>query len=188
MVGLFFNNAYNLSPFTKANNCGSEKNKVKKIINSREGDKPEIINYSSSINLSELIEEAKIEEIMRQINKNLHHISLDEIIINIQSLFEICPIINNFSNTISLPEKKDFDIYDNGNPEKFLFEVNLYNLISLINLLWTITKKTDSFNKYMNKLCLNFSFVKRKSNSRENELDFVLLAPVSSKLYNYISK
>ena len=78
---------------------------------------------------------------MRQINKNLNHISLDEIIINIQSFFEICPIINNFSNTISLLEKKDFDIFDNGNPEKFLFEINLYNLISLINLLWTITKK-----------------------------------------------
>ena len=177
----------NLSPIKKANNCASEKNKVKKIINSREGNKPEKINYFSSIDLRDLIEEAKIEEIMRQINKNLNHISLDEIIINIQSFFEICPIINNFSNTIPLLEKKDFDIYDNGNPEKFLFEINLYNLISLINLLWTITKKADSFNKYMNKLCLNFSFVKRKSNSRENEIDFVLLAPVSSKLYNYIS-
>ena len=60
----------NLSPFKKANNWSFEKNKVKKIINSREGDKPEKINYSSSINLRELIEETKIEEIMKQINKN----------------------------------------------------------------------------------------------------------------------
>ena len=70
---LFYLNLFhkNLSPFKKANNCSSEeKNKLKKIINLREGDKPEKINYSSSINLRELFEETKIEEIMKQINKN----------------------------------------------------------------------------------------------------------------------
>ena len=82
--------------------------------------------------------------------------------------------------------KDDFEIFDDEkNNNKFLFEVNLYNIISIINLLWEQSDKSPSdFINYLIKLNIYFSFIKSKETS---SIDFVLLTPISNNLYNYLS-
>ena len=97
------------------------------------------------------------------------------------------PVINKFDKVKSeLLTKDDFEIFDDEkNNNKFLFKVNLYNIISIINLLWEQSDKSPSdFINYLIKLNIYFSFIKSKETS---SIDFVLLTPISNNLYNYLS-
>ena len=51
------------------------------------------------------------------------------------------PVINKFDKVKSeLLTKDDFEIFDDEkNNNKFLFKVNLYNIISIINLLFVLS-------------------------------------------------
>ena len=69
---------------------------------------------------------------------------------------------------------------------KFLFILNLYNLISVLNLIWELSDNdSNNFKHYISNLRMFISFVKRKENT--NDIDFVLLIPLSTNLYNIIS-
>lgn len=141
------------------------------------------INFSLNLNLSKFNEWTQILEIIKEIDNHVENetYEIDNLSQSIIKLFDICPIIN-FTNITPIFEFKDFDIFDEKKPNKFLFEINLYNLISIINLYWTITKDSKNFNNYLHKLGINFSFVKR--DIKTNEIDFILLSSVSTQLYN----
>ena len=99
------------------------------------------------------------------------------------------PVINNFDQIKSdLFSTDSFDIFTNYDNNKFLFVLNLGNIIPVLNLLWIVSKENpQTLKKYMSKLDLYFSFVKRAPNSKKSEIDFVLLASISENLYNYVS-
>lgn len=147
------------------------------------------VYYPDSNNYIGISKEIQISEAVKELNISLKQkpYKVDEIIEKLKLFFLICPIINEFKNTKILLEQKDFDIFNKRNEKKFLFEINLVNLISIINLVYTITENVNQFNKCLDKLNINFSFVRRDANSNKNEIDFLLLAPISQTLYNDIS-
>ena len=146
-------------------------------------------DYPSFINNLGISKNSEIIKVIDEINNNLRQkvIGLDKLTPKIQLLIEINPIINPFNNSIKLLEPKDFDIFDKKSHTKMMYEMNLNNLISIINLFYTIIQDNNKFIEYLDKLCLNFSFVKRDKDSKNNEVDLVLLAPEPGKLYNYLS-
>ena len=127
-------------------------------------------------------------EILNQINHILNQDNLNEkeLFDSLKILIDDYPVINKFDKVeSSLLSKKNFDIFDECNNDKFLFIVNLYNYISVINLLWEKAEHTPNiFIKYITELDLYFSFIK---NGNTSEIDFVLMTPASKNLYNYIS-
>jgi len=150
------------------------------------------ISYPVTNNYDFLTEEEEISKIIKVINNDLKQkdIDINELIKKLQVLFDICPVINEFKNTKKLLESNDFDIFLKNEEGKFFFEINLVNLISLINLLYTITNNIDQFKECLSKLNIYFSFLKRKNDENDendNEYDFIILCPESAKLYNYIS-
>jgi hypothetical protein len=101
-------------------------------------------------------------------------------------VIEVCPIIKDFEVQQPLFLENDFDIFDKIKIEKFLFILNLSNLISVLNLIWEISdNNSKNFNRYLSNLGIYISYVKR--DEKNNDIDFVLLTPLSINLYNYIS-
>ena len=127
-------------------------------------------------------------EILNQINNisNQDNLNENELLDCLKILIDDYPVINKFDKVeSSLLSKKNFDIFDEFSNDKFLFIVNLYNYISIINLLWEKAEHTPNiFIKYITELDLYFSFIKNENTS---EIDFVLMTPASKNLYNYIS-
>ena len=114
---------------------------------------------------------------------NQKSINESQLIITLKNMLEDCPIINKFENVKELIFIHDFDILDNHDNNKFLFIDNLYNIISIINLLWEISKNFPAqFIHFINNLNIYFSFV-----NYSNEIGFILMIPLSENLYNYIS-
>ena len=108
------------------------------------------------------------------------------LISDLNVLIEVCPIIKDFEVQQPLFLENDFDIFDKIKIEKFLFILNLSNLISVLNLIWEISdNNSKNFNRYLSNLGIYISYVKR--DEKNNDIDFVLLTPLSINLYNYIS-
>ena len=98
---------------------------------------------------------------------------------------EYYPAINEF-NQVKEPlfSIDDFEIAKKPKNTKFFFSVNLLNIISVMNLLWEISKKSPKiFIGYINKLEFYFSFV---TDDKSKGKDIVMLTPVSENLYNYL--
>ena len=127
-------------------------------------------------------------DIINKINNIINQGNLNEkqLFANLKILLDDYPVINKFDKVkSSLLSKEDFDIFNKYDNKKFLFIANLYNLISVINLLWEESNYSPSILiKYITNLDLYFSFVEDEETS---EVDFVLMAPLSKNLYNYIS-
>lgn len=145
---------------------------------------PNNIYYPVSNNYIGIPKEIEISEIIHKINNNLKHkpYQLDELIDNLKIFYMICPTINEFKNVKILLREKDFDIFDKKEETKFLFELNMSNLISIINLIYSITADIKNFIYYLNKINVNFSFVKRNIKNDNNEIDFVLMASMTSRI------
>ena len=127
-------------------------------------------------------------DLQRQIIKQLKNKNYirNNLISDLHILIDVCPIIKDFEVRENLFAESDFDIFDVKKKEKFLFILNLSNLISVLNLIWKISENDSSnFNRYISNLGMFISFVKRNKNS--NNIDFVLLTPLSTNLYNFIS-
>lgn len=109
----------------------------------------------------------------------------DELIIDLIQLLEQCPIINKFTYQQFL-ENRDFDIFKEKSPSKFLFILNIRNVMNIINFLWFYSEgNVQNFSIYLDKLGLYFSYVKRQESS--NIIELVLLSKMPLNLYNYIS-
>ena len=122
--------------------------------------------------------------IIKQLN-NKNYIR-NGLISDLNVLIEVCPIIKDFEVQQPLFLENDFDIFDKIKIEKFLFILNLSNLISVLNLIWEISDNNPkNFNRYISNLGIYISYVKR--DEKNNDIDFVLLTPLSINLYNYIS-
>lgn len=136
-------------------------------------------------NLYDLNEKIKFSDLISNISKNINENKIDLIIENLKILFNEFPFINKFNESKKELFKTDnFDIFDKYKDEKFLFMINLLNLISIINLLWNVSKENpEEFNKFIHQLNLYFSFVE----ARSKVIDFILMAPISQNLYNHIS-
>jgi len=105
---------------------------------------------------------------------------------SLKILLEDYPAINEF-NQVKDPlfSTDDFDIFKNSLDNKFLFSINLSNIISVMNLLWEVSNKSHKiFLEYINQLKIYFSYVTDEKSSGN---DVVMLAPVSENLYNYLS-
>ena len=127
-------------------------------------------------------------DLQRQIIKKLKNKNYirNNLISDLHILIDVCPIIKDFEVRETLFTESDFDIFDTKKKEKFLFILNLSNLISVLNLIWEISENVpNNFKKYISNLGMFISFVKRKENT--NNIDFVLLTPLSTNLYNFIS-
>ena len=128
-------------------------------------------------------------EILKKVNNilNQDNINTEQLIENIKILLDDYPAINKFDKVKSeLLTNDDFEIFDDEkNNKKFLFKVNLNNIISVINLLWEQSNKSSTiFLNFLKKLDIYFSFVQDKGTSG---IDFIILTPISHNLYNYIS-
>lgn len=154
----------------------SSKNKIK-IQNTKIDNNNNNILYSNKyLNLKNLQ-----EEIMLEIN-NADYVS-NKLFADLNILIKEYPIIAKFNEELFL-EKEDFEIFEEMEYTKFLLILNLSNIINIINLIYSINKGNISdFVSSLNKLKINFSYVKRK----DEIVDLVLLTPKSSSIYNYIS-
>ena len=111
----------------------------------------------------------------------------EELINDLIELIEKCPIINKFTD-MRLFKKEDFDIFIETKDEKFLFILNLHNMMNIVNLLWFYSKKnSENFLNLLDKLGIYFSYVKRKEDPNSKIIDVVLLTKIPLNLYNYIS-
>ena len=147
------------------------------------------INYPDFINRIGISKEAQIFQVIDEINEELKKepCNPDELIPKIKLLYEVSPIIDPLNISDPLLNTDDFDIFRKNSEKNFVFQINLCNLLSIINLLYIIIEDQNKFIECLDKLGLNFSFVKRHAIPTNKEIDLVLLAPESSKLYNYIS-
>ena len=147
------------------------------------------INYPDFINRIGISKEAQIFQVIDEINEELKKepCNPDELIPKINLLYEVSPIIDPLNISDPLLNTDDFDIFRKNTEKNFVFQINLCNLLSIINLLYIIIEDQNKFIECLDKLGLNFSFVKRYAIPTNKEIDLVLLAPESSKLYNYIS-
>ena len=147
------------------------------------------INYPDFINRIGISKEAQIFQVIDEINEELKKepCNPDELIPKIKLLYEVSPIIDPLNISDPLLNTDDFDIFRKNTEKNFVFQINLCNLLSIINLLYIIIEDQNKFIECLDKLGLNFSFVKRYAIPTNKEIDLVLLAPESSKLYNYIS-
>ena len=177
-------------------------NKENEIENPKEESKLSITNTNISMNNGKKSDEKILiikddsknfirekSEIINEINKILNQEKLNEelLIENIKILLDDYPAINKFDKVKSeLLSKDDFEIFDDKiNNKKFLFKVNLNNIISVANLLWEESNKSSTlFVNYLIKLDIYFSFVKDENSSC---IDFVIITPISNNLYNFIS-
>ena len=152
--------------------------KIKNVIKKEETEKESLVLIKDTNNYHQLQ--------ISIINKlNNEEYKRGELIIDLIELFENCPIINKFTEQQFI-KKEDLDIFIEENCDKFLFILNITNVMNIINLLWFYSKKkVDSFCEYLDKLGFYFSYVKRMKNSEF--IDIVLLTRIPSNLYNYIS-
>ena len=89
-------------------------------------------------------------------------------------------------NEHSFMSKESFFIFDDLNPKKIYFNLNLLNFINIINAINYFTQKdTDKFATILNQLGINFSWVEMEG--MKNTVSVILLTPKTSALYNYIS-
>ena len=159
-------------------NNGKKSNEKVLILKEEEASSEDVANFIQKKN-----------DLLKKIISMLNQDKLNEsqFLEDLQKLLDVYPVINKFDKAKSeLFSKNDFDIFDEEqNDKKFLFMVNLNNIIEVSNLLWEVSiKSPEVFVKYMIKLGIYFSFVKDKITS---EIDFVIITPISTNLYNYIS-
>ena len=112
----------------------------------------------------------------------------NKLISDLHILIELCPIVKDFKVKQPLFVENDFEIFDDKKKDKFLFMLNLTNIISFLNFVWEVAEyDSKNFNRYITNLGIYISFVKRNENTNNIGIDFVLLAPLSANLYNFIS-
>ena len=174
--------------------------KKEEDINDLQGNNADIKDINSNQNAF-IIQNIKIDNNINNMlysSKLLSHKNLQEEIIcqvknddyirnklfeDLNFLIKDYPIINKFNEDIFLT-KEDFEIFDTMKYTKLVLILNLANIMNIINFIYSITKgNSNNFIYSLNKLKINFSFVKRN----DEIVDLVLLTPKSSAIYNYIS-
>ena len=176
----------NIKTNVEQNNSGSKaKTKIQKKAQN-EG------KVTSNINENRIVLNDIAEEELTQYDKISYKIfekkykENTEFIKDLSDLIEETPIIEEFKISNHLFSKEDFDIFDNIVPSKFLFIFNIFNIKSVINLVWWNSKNNiKEFLTILNNIGINFSYVKRDKNS--DFIDYVLLSPLPIILYNFIS-
>ena len=181
-------NSINTSDFS----AKSSQNEIKNIIIVNSSKKNDAKGSNVKIEKLDDIGENSFKKENEKILNNINIILIQEVpdinllLDNLKILLEYYPAINEF-NQVKGPLflKDDFDIFDNLLDDKLLFLTNLYNIISVMNLLWEVSNKSHTFFlEYINKLGLYFSYFTDEKTSGN---DIVLLAPLSENLYNYLS-
>ena len=169
---------------TKIVNNKSEEKSNEIIIENKSIKYPESLNFFIDIS-----KEMEIKETIKEINAILQQspIDLDRLIEKLQLLFSTCPVIYEFENTEKVFQPKDFDIFNEKKATKFMLEINLKNLISILNLLFTLIPNKNILTKCLDKLGLYFSYLKRNNKENNNQLDFVLMSTICPVLYNNLS-
>jgi len=154
--------------------------KTKRVIKAKEIENEPLVLVKNTTNYNAL-QIAIIEKLKDEKYKQ------EELINDLIELIEKCPIINKFTD-MRLFKKEDFDIFIETNDEKFLFILNLHNMMNIVNLLWFYSKKnSEHFLNLLDKLGIYFSYVKRKEDTNSKIIDVVLLTKIPLNLYNYIS-
>ena len=154
--------------------------KIKRVIKAKEIENEPLVLVKNTTNYNAL-QIAIIEKLKDEKYKQ------EELINDLIELIEKCPIINKFTD-MRLFKKEDFDIFIETNDEKFLFILNLHNMMNIVNLLWFYSKKnSEHFLNLLDKLGIYFSYVKRKEDPNSKIIDVVLLTKIPLNLYNYIS-
>ena len=154
--------------------------KTKRVIKAKEIENEPLVLVKNTTNYNAL-QIAIIEKLKDDNYKQ------EEFINDLIELIEKCPIINKFTD-MRLFKKEDFDIFIEAKDEKFLFILNLHNMMNIVNLLWFFSKKnSENFLKLLDKLGIYFSYVKRKEDPNSKIIDVVLLTKIPINLYNYIS-
>ena len=154
--------------------------KTKRVIKAKEIENEPLVLVKNTTNYNAL-QIAIIEKLKDEKYKQ------EELINDLIELIEKCPIINKFTD-MRLFKKEDFDIFIETNDEKFLFILNLHNMMNIVNLLWFYSKKnSEHFLNLLDKLGIYFSYVKRKEDTNSKIIDVVLLTKIPINLYNYIS-
>ena len=154
--------------------------KTKRVIKAKEIENEPLVLVKNTTNYNAL-QIAIIEKLKDEKYKQ------EELINDLIELIEKCPIINKFTD-MRLFKKEDFDIFIETNDEKFLFILNLHNMMNIVNLLWFYSKKnSEHFLNLLDKLGIYFSYVKRKEDPNSKIIDVVLLTKIPLNLYNYIS-
>ena len=154
--------------------------KTKRVIKAKEIENEPLVLVKNTTNYNAL-QIAIIEKLKDEKYKQ------EELINDLIELIEKCPIINKFTD-MRLFKKEDFDIFIETKDEKFLFILNLHNMMNIVNLLWFYSKKnSEHFLNLLDKLGIYFSYVKRKEDPNSKIIDVVLLTKIPLNLYNYIS-
>lgn len=75
---------------------------------------------------------------------------------------------------------------DNVNP---IFARNLLNIISIVNFIWKASKSNvDLFHRVLLSINIMFAYLFRNINDETKGIDYILLAPVPDKVFDYIIK
>ena len=175
------NHSSNLGPKKKSKNTKEINSNVNQQVNVEEKEKNIINETKHEIKYEPIVRDDLFEKIKQKLLRKEYNSK--ELIKDINILVDQSAIISKFDDKYIV--KPDFfEIFDSTDEDKFLFIINLLNYINIINGVWYYSnEKMDEFVNILNKLSINFSWVKRD----KGIADIILLTKKSTALYNYIS-